>query len=150
MKISSVPAVLDYLVRRWTQLLPDVYVNDGQPLDEPADLVLVGFTGEPGESILEPDYGIEDMAMSSDLETYTITNVASSWKGAERDPKVIRDAVYGWVDTLATDLSTDPTLGGLVLQARISTGRFAPWQTDQGATAVLVFTVAVKARTGRG
>lgn len=144
---STVPAVLDALVTRWTAVLPGVQVTDGQPLDLANDVVIVGFTGDVGEAAVTSTRTREQMTSTPDREQYDITCMVSSWKGRERDAKVVRDRAYELIDAMAADLAEDQTLDGLVLRARLSTESFTQYQTTDGATAVVQVTVSVDAFT---
>lgn len=145
--ISSVPAVIDYLIQTWSTALPDVQVTDGQPIQESDDILCVGFTGEAQESILHMERDPDDLAGFRERESYEIVSMISTWRGRELDAKVIRDLAYGIADTMASEIARDQTLGGLVLRARLTTGDFAPWQTPDGATAVLRVSVGVVGHT---
>lgn len=147
--ISTVPAVLDALVQRWTLALPGVQVSDGQPLDLAADMVLVGFAGEAGELAVTSTRSRQQMSSAPDREQYEITCLVSSWKGRVRDAKAVRDRAYELIDAMADDLAAAPTLDGLVMRARLSTESFTQYQTTDGATAVVQVTVAVDAFTRR-
>lgn len=127
--VSTIPAVLDALVQRWTLALPDVQVSDGQPLDHADDMVMVGFTGQPGEEAINSERTVEQMAADPTREQYTIACVVSSWLGAEEDTKAVRSRVFSMLDTMAAELARDPRLGELVLSARISVAGYTQYQT---------------------
>jgi hypothetical protein len=148
---STVPAVLDALVQRWTLAAPDALVVDGQPVhdyDTP-DLVLVGFTGTPGAVSVTGTLDREQMAVEPDREQYEITCMVSAWKGAEDDVKAVRDRAYEIVDAIAADLAQDSQLGGLVMSARLSTSNLAQYYTDGGVSADVQVVVSVDAFTRR-
>ncbi|MCP2339166.1 hypothetical protein [Actinomadura rupiterrae] len=150
MSVSTVPAVLDALVQRVGLALPGVQVTDGQPVDvEPPDTVCIGFTGTPGEAVVVSMLSPEQMAVTPDRESYTVACVASCWKGHERDAKAVRDRAYALVDAVDAELARDPTLGGLVLRARLATEELIPEQTAEGALATVKFSVSVDAFAGR-
>ena len=141
--ISSVPGVLDYLVRTWSQALPGVQVTDGQPLDMVDDVVCVGFTGQPGDAVVRSGLDPDSLSATSDREEYTVTSVLSSWRGREPSAKVVRDVVYAIAGTMAAEIARDPTLGGLVLTSRLSASDLTQYQTDDGATTLLQVDVSV-------
>lgn len=147
--VSTVPAVLDALVQRWRLALPDVQVVDGQPLDLEADVICVGFNGTAGEVSVTDTRTQEQMASSPDREQYDVTNMFSSWRGAESDAKAVRDGVYALVNAAAAEIARDQTLGGLVMRASLSTNAFTQYQSTDGATAIVQVTVSVDAFTGR-
>ncbi|MFI6819264.1 hypothetical protein ACIBG7_43235 [Nonomuraea sp. NPDC050328] len=144
--ISTVPAVLDALLSLWAKALPGVQVVDGQPLEVEPDVVFVGFTGLPGEPVVTSTRTREQAATLPEHEAYAITCLASSLRG-ETDAKQVRDRVYEMVSALAGELAADPTLGGLVARAELSTESFAQEQTNEGAAATLQFVVNVDAWT---
>lgn len=145
---STVPAVLDALVQRLGAALPGVQVGDGQPLDVADDVVLVAFTGEPGEASVTSTRTREQMAADPDREQYEVICMVSSWRGAERDAKTVRDRTYELIDVMASELAGDQTLGGLVMSARLRSEALTQYQTHDGATAVARVVVAVDAFTG--
>jgi len=147
--ISTVPACLDALVALARRALPGVQVVDGQPLDTDPDIVCIGFTGEPGEAGVEVTRTRQQASITPDRESYDITCLASSWRGHQVDPKVVRDRTYELVDRIAAELAADPTLGGVALTTRISTDALAQEQTTRGAVAVVRFTIHVEAFTRR-
>jgi hypothetical protein len=149
--ISTIPACLDALVAAATRALPNVMVVDGQPAigQDADDIVLIGFTGEPGDTAVESTRSQQQGTTDPDRESYDITCLASSWAGSEDDPKVVRDRAYELVNGIAAELAAAPTLGGAVGRTRISTNAFAQGQTDRGAVAVVRFVVHVEAFTRR-
>lgn len=148
MSVSTVPAVLDELVRRARLVLPEAQVLDGGPhRDTEPDVIAIGFTGEPGEVAVEDTRTREQLDVSPDRERYDITCLASSWKGNEHDPKAVRDRVYEMLDTLAAELERDQRLGGLVNRVRLSVLELAPEQTNRGAVATVRFVINVDAFT---
>jgi hypothetical protein len=154
--VSTIPAVLDALVQRWTLALPDAQVSDGQPHDHADDMVLVGFTGTPGEEAVTSEITVEQMAAAPNREQYTIACIASSWKGADEDVPTVRGAAFGLLDAIAADLAEDPRLGGLVMSTRLTVAGFTQYQTMPhnedsagGTSADIRFTVTVSAFTRR-
>ncbi|HUR74452.1 MAG TPA: hypothetical protein VMZ00_09250 [Sporichthya sp.] len=146
--VSTVPACLDALVAAAGRALPGVQVFDGQPSkDIDDDLVLIGFTGEPGEAAVTSTRVQQQAATAPDRESYDVTCLASSWHGHDDDPASVRNRAYELVNLLAAELASDPTLGGTVGRSRISTNAFAQAQTERGATAVVRFVVHVEAFT---
>ena len=142
---STIPACLDALVQAVQLALPGVQVIDGQPVEElQPDVVMVGFTGQPGEAAITSTLTREVFARSPDREQYDIACLASSWRG-DVDPKVVRDRAFELVDAVAGVLAADQTLGGAVLRARLSAESVIPEQTTDGATCTVGFTVHVDA-----
>ncbi|GGV34200.1 hypothetical protein GCM10010182_67600 [Actinomadura cremea] len=144
--ISTVPAVLDALVARWTEALPEVQVADGQPVVTENDLIAVGLHDVPGEPAVNSTRTIEQLAAQPDRESYDVSCIASSFTGAV-EFKPIRDRVYELVNAAAGALAADQTLGGLVMVARLTSDDLIQEQTEQGAVATVRFTVHVEAFT---
>ena len=144
--ISTVPAVLDALAARWTAALPDVQVSDGQPVSTDHDLIVVGFHDVPGEPSVTSTRTREQLAAQPDRESYDVSCIASTFTGGT-EFKPIRDRVYELVNAAATDLAEDDSLGGLVMQARVTADDLIQEQTEAGAVATVRFTVHVDAFT---
>lgn len=147
--VSTVPAVLDALVQRFTLAIPDAHVSDGQPINLYDDMVMVGFTGTPGGTSVTDTRETAQMASSPDREQYDITNVVSAWKGVADDVKAVRDRAYELVDAMAAELASDPQLGGLVMLARLTSGNLAQYFTEDGVSVDVTITIAVDAFTRR-
>jgi hypothetical protein len=146
--VSTVPACLDALLAAARRALPGVQVLDGQPAEDiEDDVILIGFTGEPGEQAVTSTRAVQQGSRAPDRESYDITSLAASWGGHETDPKAVRDRAYGFVNAIAAEIAQDQTLGRVVMTARISTEAFAQAQTERGATAVVRFVVHVEAFT---
>lgn len=148
--VSTVPACLSALVAATRRALPGVQVVDGQPYEDiEADLIMIGFTGEPGEAAVTSNRSQPQGTPAPDRESYDVTCLASSWHGHQDDPDGVRRRAYELVNTVAYELAGDGTLGGTVGRSRISTDSFAQAQTERGATAVVRFVVHVEAFTRR-
>lgn len=150
--LTTVPAVLDALVQRWTLAVPDALVADCQPPRDfdAEDLILVGFTGTPGAVSVTNTLDVAEMSATTDRETYEITCMVSAWRGVDDDNiKVVRDRAYEMVDLIAAALTQDPRLGGLVMLTRLSTSTLAQYFTNDGASADVQVVVHVDAFTGR-
>jgi len=146
MTVSTVPGVLDALVALWGQALPGVQVADGEPVNVADDVLVVGFTGVPDEPAVTSTRTREQMAAQPDRESYDITCLASSWSGTT-EFKPVRVRAYELLSAAAGALAADPSLGGLVLQTRLSTEDVIQSQTDKGAVVTVRFTVHVDAFT---
>jgi hypothetical protein len=149
--VSTIPACLKALVAAATRANPGALVVDGQPAmhQDADDIICIGFTGDASEVAVESTRSQQQGTVDPDRESYAVTCLASSWKGREVDPEVVREAAYGFVNALAAELAVDPTLGGAVMRTRVSTDSLAQAQTEDGAVAVVRFVVAVDAFTGR-
>lgn len=143
---STVPGVLDALVALWGQALPDVQVADGEPVAVADDVIVVAFTGVPDEPAVTSTRTREQLAAQPDRESYDVTCLASSWSGVT-EFKPVRDRAYELLGSAAAALAADPTLGGRVMQARLSTEDLIQSQTDKGAVVTVRFNVHVDAFT---
>ncbi len=141
---STIPAVLDTLLVSWAVALPGVQVVDGQPLAPEPDVVCVGFTGLPGEPAVEATEDRAQLTASPDRERYDVTCVASALRG-ETDAQAVRVRAFELVEAVRADLQRDPTLGGLVMSARLSVLSLAAQQTTAGAEATVQFQVRIDA-----
>lgn len=146
---STIPAFLDALIAAVTFALPDVQVFDGAPTMEiPGDVVLVGFTGTPGESAVVDVRTRTQYESSPDQESYEVTSLCSSWQGADTDAKAVRDRAFQLVDQgFTAPLAADPRLGKTVARARVTATAFSAYQTVDGAVATVLVTVHVDAWT---
>jgi hypothetical protein len=148
--VSTVPACLDALVAAAKRALTGVQVVDGQPYDDiDDDLVMIAFTGDPGDQAVTVNRSQQQPTTSPDRESYDVTCLAASWGGHETDPVPVRNKAYSFVNAIAAELAKDTTLGGVIGRSRISTDAFAQAQTERGACAVVRFVVHVDAFTGR-
>jgi hypothetical protein len=151
MGTSAVPALIDALVSTARTALPNVLVYDGFGVsDEPGDFLMVGVD--------DPD--APDQAVSADTqqdwananytardETGTVTCAALSWNG-DGDQKAARDACYAITAALEAALRTTPSLGvaSVLWTSYGTTARLTQAQDGSGALALLVFSVAFRAR----
>lgn len=150
MTVSTVPGVLDELVRAVTLALPEVQVIDGQPVrDTERDMVMLGFTGIPYEPAVEITSTREQLTAKPIREQYDITCLASAWPGGNTEAKPARDRAYELVDAIVDEISRDKTLGKRVMSARVSTAALSQGQTDRGAAATVRFVIHIDAFTSR-
>lgn len=159
MAISTVPAVLAALVSITRTAMEEIEVPaghapvtvfDGHPdRDPPDDCVIIGFTGDPREAAVEDTRSVEEITRERDRERYEITNLATSWLGQDQNLQEVRERAFSFVDAVARELARDQTLGGMCMRARISVAALAQMQTNEGATATIMWTVAVDAFSGR-
>lgn len=145
---STVPAVLDDLVARTQQALPDVQVVDGPPTEMlEGDVIFIGFTGVPGEPTVTDARTRRQYTPTRDSEAYDVACLISAWPGGDTDMKAARDRAYELLDAMAEMLAGAPQMDGLVKRVRISSGTLLPEQTTNGAVATLSVTVHVDADT---
>lgn len=150
--MSTVPAFLDAFVARAREALPDVQVIDSHPGNRFAiedDVIIVGFTGTPGEPAVTDTRTQEQVTRDPDRESYDVTSIVSAGTGDSDDVAVkeVRDRAYAFLGALARMLAGDPTLGGVVMSARITQDGLMQAITDMGAVATLQVTVHVDAYT---
>lgn len=147
---STVPKVLTELVDCFTKSMPHVEVSDGQvlpPRDVEPLILCIGFSGDPGEPVVENTRTIAQMTTDPKRESYGITCLASSWRGNETDAQKVREEAYAILDGVSEELSKDHTLNGLVMMTRLHTDSFAQAQTNMGAVATVRFVIHVDAMT---
>ena len=151
MAVSVIPALIDALVDEATTALPDVLVIDGMgATDTPGDYLMIGvddpdtdgdaFSADSQQGWAHANHTTRD-------EQGTVTCAALSWNG-DGDQKAARDSAYATVEALATICRTTPDLGistvawtSFGTDTRLSQGQF-----DSGATALVVFSIAFRAR----
>jgi hypothetical protein len=144
---STIPAVLDRLLQAWALALPGVQVVEGQPLSPEPDIVCVCFTGLPGEPAIEAVDERGQLGGGPDRERYDISCLGSALRG-ETDARAVRERAVELVEAIRADLQRDPTLGGLVLSARLAVRSLLAEQTRDGASATVFFTVRIDAFAG--
>lgn len=147
---SVIPEVLDYMVTRLTELLPEVQVTDGPPIppqDNEPDLLCIGFTGELGEPAIENTRARQQVATHPDRETFEITNIASSWYGNDTDTKIVRDGAFTLLNAVNDFIMGDHTLGNRVMRSRLMTDLVAEEQTEKGAVVTIRFVIQIDAFT---
>lgn len=146
--VSTIPACLDALIALGVRALPGVRVSYGQPFELANDMVCLAFTGDPLEPSVRSTLTREQATTDPSHESYDVVSVAASLRGdTPMEPRV--DAVFGFVDAIAAELAKDPTLFGVVARAELTVADLAPMQTDEGAAAIVRFTIRVDAWTGR-
>lgn len=143
---STIPAVIDELVRLTAAALPGVQVVDGQPVVQvEADFISIAY-GEDGEPAAESTRTRNQMTATPDQESYDVWCIASAWDG-DVDMQATRARAYGLVDAIAAAIAADITLGGLVMSARLASESLYLDQTTKGAVATVRFFVHVDAFT---
>ncbi len=152
MATSALPALINALVTNATAALTDVDVYDG-----------FGVTSDPAQNVLH--IGVDDV--NSNAEAFSgyaqqqwananhtsrdeeghVVCAASSWNG-DGDAKAARDSAFATVAAVENMLRTTPAQGLPTLLWTSMGGRIAlsQWQDSGGATAVVIFTIAYRAR----
>ncbi|MFJ4990067.1 hypothetical protein ACIP9H_40505 [Streptomyces sp. NPDC088732] len=158
MATSAAPAAIDALLAILTaaKARPDSALADAEVIDGPA------ITTLPGEAVYvgyQPDgdaaVGIEQQFASAGArrrdEALTISGYIEVNSG-DTEMKPIRDRAFAMLAVIetelrATDLTPDaPTLGGAVLWAHLTAGNLRQYQSTEGVTVGLAFTVSGQAR----
>lgn len=148
---STVPAVIDALVARFSLAIPDAHVCDALPISDrdSDDWILVGFTGPTDEQAVTSSLTVEQMTSDPNREQYEIACMVSAWKGVEDDVKAVRDRAYELVNAMTAELARDPRLGGLVLQARLSAQNLDQYWSEGGVSVDVRVVISVDAFTRR-
>lgn len=154
---STVPDVLEALTARFALAVePDgkasLAVTDGQPTNEADDLVMIGFTGTPGEESVTMTLTSEQMAADPTREQYEITNLVSSWRGTEDDAvatAAARRRVYAMVDVMSGELARDPRLNELAMSVQLTTGNLRQYLSEGGVSVDLQVVISVDAYARR-
>lgn len=147
MTTTHAAVALDALVAALVVALPEGrVVIDGQPrerINDP-DVVVIGFSPDgPAVKIAQQD---ADMG-GGRTEVLSVACTASSERG-ERDPQAVPDARRSAVETLdliEAALDVDPTLGGVVTEARFGMAGALDQRRSKGGTeANIDFTILVE------
>lgn len=144
MAVSVVPALIDALVAATGGY-------DGLAVtDEPGDFLMIGVDDPDTEGGAFSSESRQEWANANNTarkESGTITCAAYSWNG-DGDQKVARDAAYALVEALASACRANPSLGvaSLLWTDFGSDANLTQLQGEWGASALVVFTVAFRAR----
>lgn len=148
---SRVPAVLDALVALWggTPAL-DGLVQDGPAPLEGADLEVLSVGHDGGEDGVSTDGVIsaEGYGGRPDREQFTVTCLIAVLNGAN-DGKAARVRAFELLSAASEAVTADRSLGGVVMRAHVRDVGLSQLQTEHGATARVLFTVACDAYTTR-
>ncbi len=148
---SRVPATLDALVALFSGVSSlQGIVRDGPTVtgDAAQDIVLVGYTGVDDAGAADGTLIPEGMALEPNREQFSVQCAALSLRG-NQDMGDARRTAYAMFAACGAALISDHTLGGLVLRAAISDYSLTQEQTDGGALASVLFSVACDAYTER-
>lgn len=149
---SKLPAAIDALVAILTTAegLNGVTVRDGASVSQARvmEIVSVGYTGTDGENDADATLMTEGMGGNPDREQLTIRCVAAVLKGGT-DLAAARKRAYELFTAAGTAIAANRTLNGAVMRAMVSAHSLTHGQIDQGAQAVITFTVSCDAFTGR-
>ncbi|HLS44289.1 MAG TPA: hypothetical protein VK045_02535 [Ornithinicoccus sp.] len=144
--MSTIPAVLDTLVARWTAT-PPAGLRPDQVFDGPPAGGYVGTEGLAVGASIDDDDVVAFTRAISDLrggprEQYPVTCLI--WCGSgDTATKPRRDRVAAILDALEQTLLDDPTLGGAVSRAWLTGGAFQQRQTGRGVLVTATFQVDI-------
>lgn len=148
---SAIPAIIDALITTLDAALPGVEVIDGMGATDTGAqrLLFVGLSDPDADRPAEAAASDQAWAWLGHMqrdETATVHLVAVAWNG-DGDQKRARDEAFGIVDAVAAAITTDPTLGGVVVQVRAVEGlSLTQAQTDAGALAYVPVSLSCRAR----
>ncbi|MEU6552111.1 hypothetical protein ABZ915_17770 [Streptomyces sp. NPDC046915] len=147
---SKLPDALDALVTVFTTAegLAGVTVRDGASVSQARinEIISVGYTGNEDDSAAEATLLTEGLGGSPDREQITIRCAAAVLIG-KADLSQARQRVYELFQAAAQAIAADRTLRGTVMRAMVGSHSLTQDQMDQGAQAVIVFTVECDAYT---
>jgi hypothetical protein len=120
-------------------------VVDGQPAGAPPpDVIVVGFT--PDNKVASSTLAQGNLAGAAD-EFVSITCLASSWRGGSGPLKPVRDRAAALLEFVGDVCDTNPTLGGVVVQASLGPDvAMDQYRSTDGPAVTFEFTVSVRAR----
>lgn len=149
---SRVPDAIDQIVDTF-KAAPEfegVTVWDGPEVSKAVaqEMLSVAFTGDDAESDVESTSSAEGLGGKPDRETFTIRCAAAVLKGST-DMRAARRRAYELHAAAGAVLAQDPTLGRLVLRARLGSHTFKQTQGERGAQAIVVFGIDVDSFTAR-
>lgn len=155
MATSAVPAAITKLVEILNArpaLQDGVLILDGPPVVDVAqsDLIAVGWSPD-GDQAVELVQDFNAAGARTRDEQFAINGVIDVWNGGDSIAAVRERAfdLFAEIEEAlrASDLNrTAPTLNGAVLWAHLTRGVLRQTFTEQGARAVLAFTVSCHAR----
>lgn len=140
--MSTLPAAIDALVTVLTRELKPAQVIDGpETTGVVGDVVWVGIT--PDDPTTD---AAEDVAgLRRTRETFEVRCQARSWSGTAKVAEQ-RKKAYALVNKVSGALRIDPSLGGVVLQARVAGSLYTPYLTADGKLVVdVIFRVQISA-----
>lgn len=155
MGTSVVFPLIDALVDRFTEALPNVEVHDGFGVSDHADdFLMVGVEDPNGSEATSADaqQAWAGLGANARNETGTVTCAALAWRGNPGDAgqREARAAAAAIVAAVENDLRADPNLGGVVpglmwvgFGSRV---RLVQDQTESGPMTLVVFDIDFKAR----
>ncbi|PXY33556.1 hypothetical protein BAY59_10765 [Prauserella coralliicola] len=134
--MSPIPDAVDRLVAVLPGAL-EIDVYDGPPIvNFEQDGLSVGYVNdELAITSRETDTSLNTRGEIFDVHCFM-------WaRTGDEEVKLVRDRIFGYLDTIKATIKTDPTLGGAVTRAQVRFTDFDQGQTSEGAWAVVIFAV---------
>jgi hypothetical protein len=149
----TAPAAITALLAAFTREagLAGVEIHDGPAVTASAALeaVIVGWYGIKGDALaVESQITSAGLAAHPGREAFEILCAVMVRDGGG-DLPAARARAYALVSACGSALGADPKLGGAVMLARLGRVSLQQMQDEQGALAVVEFTVPCDAFTGR-
>ncbi|MFF9215627.1 hypothetical protein [Streptomyces viridosporus] len=129
--------------------LTDVAVADGPEVTESTapDWLVIGFDGDPSGESESAQSTSEPSGLGTRREEQFAVTVAAIANRGDTDIAAARARASEIGARVEAWLQADPSIGLRELEAAVQTTRWLPDQTEQGASAVLLLTVAGRAFT---
>src|SRR5690606_26168547 len=126
--LTGVPTAIDALVDTLTRELAGAHVFDGPSTSNvTGDAVWVGITpDDPSLDTFDTPAGLGRTQI-----TFDVTCLARSGSGSA-NIRAQRARAYALVGRVKSLLRVDPTLGGVVMNARLAGSLYTPYFTEQG------------------
>lgn len=149
--VSLVPALLDALVKTFSEALPEWIVSDGvfigtERLDQVLEVGVEDPEGARNKTsavrATSEWVGLGNRARDQNL-TVNCSSMAVDTAG---DAQAARNRAYQGVAGCQAELQRDPSIGGVVVWARLGDEELFQAQGKQGAIALVEFTVAAYGR----
>lgn len=151
MATSALPALIDALFEGSRAALPNVGVYDGFAVtNDTGDHLFIGVDdpdNQDGASSATTQQAWANANHTARDESGDVTCAALSWNG-DGDMKAARDAAYATCAAVENLLRANPALGvpSLLWTSFGTSQSLTQDQTDDGALALVVFTVSFRAR----
>lgn len=148
---SRVPAVLDALVSIWSAApgLGDIVQDGPIPLQGAGTEVLtVGYDG--GQEGISVDGALEFASLCPEpqREAFTVVCLIAVLNGSG-DVRAARVRAYELLSAASAAVTADITLGGVVIEAGVTSQSLRQLQADNGALVKLGFSIACDAFTAQ-
>lgn len=146
-KVDAVCLALTALFKA-APALSSTTVYDGPQVnaDPVTEALFVGYDADALAETNEGAASAQDwMAFAKTKDERAEVTCAVVVVSGSPDIPTVRARAFAIVSAAEDALRTDPLLGGLVMSSWLSEQRFIPMQTDKGAKARVVFTVAYTA-----